>query len=499
LNDSVLDIRRSGVLLHLSSLPGSWPSGHLGPEARRFVDFLVVGGQSIWQMLPLGVPHEDGSPYQCLSLFAGNPLFISPEELLDSGWLEEGHYQDFLQRRDDYESPLALQAAILNAAQRGFHINASAADQIDYDAFLAAQSYWLADYALYQALRQYHNHNPWWLWPSQLRNREHSALASARKQFSEQIAAINFEQYIFFKQWQVLKAYANEHGVLMFGDMPIFIAHDSVDVWCEPELFDIDEQGQPRTVTGVPPDYFSETGQRWGNPHYCWDKMAADDFCWWRKRFALQLQMFDIIRVDHFRGFEASWEIPAEHELAIDGTWIQVPGKALFHSLLREFGTLPLVAEDLGIITPEVEELRDMFHFPGMKILQFAFGGDHTNPYLPEHHVQNCVVYTGTHDNDTTLGWFQTLDEHTRQQVQEYLTLQSDHDMPWALIELAESSVANTVVIPMQDLMGLDGSHRMNVPGTTSGNWRWRFAWADIPAGLTERLQQLTEKCQRLT
>jgi len=494
LSQAPLSVRRSGILLHPSSLPGRWACGNLGDEAFRFVEFLAAAGQSLWQMLPLGVPHDDGSPYQCLSVFAGNPALISPESLRDWGWLTVDDYRQAGKQVPD----LLLQTALLEQAHAGFRARASDADHAALAAFIEQQSFWLHDYALYQALHQHYQHQSWTQWPQPLRDRQPQALAEAREQYAGQIAEVFFEQFVFFRQWQALKDYANRKGVLMFGDMPIFIAHDSADVWCAREYFDLDNTGLPRTVTGVPPDYFSETGQHWGNPHYRWDIMTADDFVWWKQRVAMQLHLFDVVRIDHFRGFEASWEIPADHETAINGRWISVPGEQMFDSLLEYFGTLPLVAEDLGIITPAVEGLRDRYQFPGMKILQFAFGGDNSNPYLPHHHVPNCVVYTGTHDNDTTLGWWQTLDENTRVHVYEYLGIDTDDDMPWPMIRAAMESVANTAIFPLQDVLGLDGTHRMNVPGTAKGNWRWRFDWPSVPLDLAGQLRHLTGLYQRL-
>ena len=493
-----LSIRRSGILLHPTSLPGHWPSGCLGNDARRFIDFLVASGQSIWQMLPLGVPHDDGSPYQCLSLFAGNPALICPEDLREAGWLDDTELQQALAKIDESVPVSEIQQAVLRHAYTGFKARASKHDHQELANFVASQTDWLDDYALYQVLRQQYQHRPWNQWPQALRDRQSRAINEAHERLAADKEQVFFEQFVFFRQWRTLKEYANNRGVLLFGDMPIFIAYDSVDVWREPGYFDLDEDGRPRTVTGVPPDYFSATGQRWGNPHYRWDIMAADGFRWWKRRLAAQLELFDIIRIDHFRGFESSWVIPAEHDTAIDGHWVTVPGYALFSSLMDEFGVLPLVAEDLGIITPEVEALRDHFHLPGMKILQFAFSGDPDNPYLPENHTVNSVVYTGTHDNDTSLGWYQSLDEKDRATVDQYLKIGVKDIMPWPLIEMALGSVANTAILPMQDVLALDGRHRMNTPGTQTGNWKWRFDWQDIPDGLPQHLSALAARYDRL-
>jgi len=449
-------------------------------------------------MLPLGVPHDDGSPYQCLSLFAGNPAFICPEQLHHAGWLDDDGFQQALAMVDEGAPAALIQQAVLRDAYAGFNVGANKHERQALADFISSQADWLDEYALYQVLRQQYQHRPWNQWPLAMRARQAEAIKGAHESFAAEKGQVFFEQFVFFRQWRLLKEYANSRGVLLFGDMPIFIAYDSVDVWCEPGYFDLDKDGRPRTVTGVPPDYFSSTGQRWGNPHYRWDVMAAEGFRWWKRRLAAQLEMFDVIRIDHFRGFESSWVIPAEHETAIDGHWVKVPGYELFSSLIDEFGDLPLVAEDLGIITPEVEALRDHFHFPGMKILQFAFSGDPDNPYLPEHHTVNSVVYTGTHDNDTSLGWYQSLDDKDRASVDQYLNMGEDDIMPWPLIEMAMDSVANTVILPMQDVLALDGRHRMNTPGTTTGNWRWRFDWQDLPDGLSQHLSRLAAQYHRL-
>jgi 4-alpha-glucanotransferase len=304
---------------------------------------------------------------------------------------------------------------------------------------------------------------------------------------------VRFEQFDFFRQWHALKEYANHKGILLFGDLPIFVAHDSADVWAQQDYFQLDDGGRPTVVAGVPPDYFSATGQRWGNPHYRWDRMRQDGFRWWLVRFEIQLRLFDLVRIDHFRGFEAYWEIPAGHDTAMGGRWVQAPGDALFEVLRRHFDTLPVVAEDLGVITPEVEALRLRHGFPGMRILQFAFDGGSANPYLPHNHRHMTVVYTGTHDNDTTVGWYGSLSEATRRYMEEYLHSAGEEPMPWPLIRAAMASVANLAVIPMQDVLALDGTHRMNTPGKPDGNWRWRFKWDQINDGTAGKLRRLSE------
>jgi 4-alpha-glucanotransferase len=481
--ESCLSSRGAGVLLHISSLPGKFGSGSLGNEARHFVDFLADCGFSLWQMLPVTPPQGGLSPYQSSSVHAGNPRFISLEPLVESGWLPE--------TAADNEGEAFRQEA-LESAREGFLANATGEERHLYDEFLAKQNFWLDDFVLFQALHDAYPGQGWWDWPEGLRDREALALAEARAQHREQCDRFRFEQFLFYQQWFEMKRYANERGVSLFGDMPIFVAHDSAEVWANPEMFFLDEQGQPTVVAGVPPDYFSETGQRWGNPLYRWDRMAESGYRFWKERMKTQLSLFDLIRIDHFRGFEAYWEIPAQDDTAMNGHWVKAQGDQLFEQLQAEFDPLPLVAEDLGIITAEVDALREKYGFPGMKILQFAFSGGSDNPYLPFRHERNTLVYTGTHDNDTTLGWYISLDDDTRNQVDEYLG-RSVEAMPWPMIRQALASRANLAVLPMQDLLGLDGEHRMNLPGTTEGNWEWRFDWDMVDAQLAGKIRRRIE------
>ncbi len=474
--------RRAGILLHPTSLPG----GVLGPEAFRFVDFLAASGVSVWQTLPLGPTHDDGSPYQCLSVHAGNPRLISLELLAELGWLNND-----VAIPGDADTE-AYRRACLIESRCGFMQRASDEEHAALDAFVVTQGHWLDDFALYQALRQENDGHAWLDWPVPLRDRETDALDRARARLVDDIAQACFEEYVFFRQWQSLKRYANERGILLFGDMPIFVAHDSAEVWAHREYFMLDEEGRAQVVAGVPPDYFSATGQRWGNPHYNWGCMQANGFHWWVERMATQLALFDLIRIDHFRGFEAYWEIPAHAETAIDGRWVQAPGDELFQALQETFNPLPLVAEDLGIITAEVDALREKYGLPGMKILQFAFEGGSSNPYLSYNHQHNSVVYTGTHDNNTTVGWFEELSPSLQQHILEYLGLPQEA-MPWPLIRCAFASVAQLAIVPMQDVLALDAEHRMNLPGTTESNWRWRFDWEQVPEELPGRLHRLAE------
>lgn len=469
--------RRAGVLLHPTSLPGALGQGDLGPQAYHFVDWLAASGFAVWQMLPLGPVHSDGSPYQCLSAFAGNPQLISPHLLLERGWLPANAALD------------SQPTAVRQAFDRWYTAGSPQHDQ-SYRHFIQQHQSWLEDFALFVALRELHEGESWSSWPSALRDREPAALAHVREQQAELLAWISFQQYLFFEQWGSLKRYANQRGVELLGDMPIFVAYDSADVWSQRQLFLLDDKGMPTVVAGVPPDYFSTTGQRWGNPLYHWENLQKSEFAWWTKRFEHQLALFDQIRIDHFRGFEAYWEIEAHCDTAINGRWVPAPGAALFDSVLSRLGHLPVVAEDLGVITPAVEALRDRYHFPGMKILQFAFGGDASNPYLPHNHVINSVVYTGTHDNDTTLGWYRTADDKVRHHLLSYLGEPAE-EMPWPLVRAAFRSVARLAVVPMQDLLALDGTHRMNTPGTTEGNWGWRFSWDQVDPNLAARLREM--------
>ncbi len=488
--------RRSGILLHPTSLPGPWGNGDLGEEAYRFVDFLNATGQTVWQMLPLGPTHFHGSPYQSLSVHAGNHLLISPAELIKQGWLDTHALESA--PATGKENHKQFRYNLLESAYHGFCEKATEEDKAALEAFITAEEHWLQDYALYQALRKENKGKDWSLWPPQLRDRKAAALKKAQSRLHKLIHQIFFEQFIYFRQWSTLKAYANNHGILMFGDLPIFVDYDSADVWTNRHYFALDENGKPTIVTGVPPDYFSATGQRWGNPHYRWEVMQDDDFQWWKDRIKTQLKYFDFIRVDHFRGFESYWEIPAGDMDARGGHWVRAPGDELFQSLYKSFGELPLVAEDLGLITPEVKALRERYHLPGMSILQFAFDSDSHNPYLPHNHGQNTVVYTGTHDNDTTLGWYKQLSDNTRRYVDDYLG-NVDEEMPWPMIRCAHASVARMAIVPMQDILMLGSEFRMNTPGTMSDNWQWRFQWEQLPSGADERLRHYTHLYGRIS
>lgn len=479
---SPLDKRRAGLLLHPTSLPGGYENGDLGPEAYRFVEFMAACGFTVWQTLPLTPPHADLSPYAAQSVHAGNPRLIALEPLVEAGWLQP----DGGPRPG--EDGWSYRRRRLSEARLGFQ-NAGWV-QGEYEEFLRQREDWLEDYALYQAIRADRQQAAWFDWPPELRDRHPKSLAAIRTRFGEAMAQCRFEQFLFYRQWANLKRYANEHGILIFGDIPLFVGYDSADVWARRDCFLLNAEGRPDVVAGVPPDYFSETGQLWGNPHYAWETMRADGFQWWKARVRTQLTQFDLLRIDHFRGLESYWEIPASAETAVAGRWVEAPGDELFRALRAEFGRLPLVAEDLGIITPEVEALRDAHGLPGMKVLHFAFGGDAENLYLPHHHILNSVIYTGTHDNNTTLGWLEELDEATRNHVFEYLGGDPAR-MPELLVRTALASVARLAVVPLQDVLALGGEDRMNQPGVAEGNWRWRFRWDQVGSGVAGHYRHL--------
>jgi len=479
----LLEKRRSGLILHPTSLPGPGNVGRIGTAALRFLDWLEEAGFSVWQFLPVNPPQADGSPYACISAFAGDTRLIDPESMVRKGWLRSAATRAPVGQALS-EARLALESS-------------SGAGCDEYHAFCETQSDWLEDFALFVVIKRLQGNRPWWTWPAPLLHRDPRRLEQLRAETAEALDAVRFGQFVFFEQWNELRQEANGRDILLLGDMPIFVAHDSADVWANRENFDLDKAGQPRTVAGVPPDYFSETGQRWGNPQYRWDYMAESGYGWWLRRIAWALEGLDALRIDHFRGFEAYWSIPAEEPTAIGGEWKPGPGAGFFDALLKHFGELPLLAEDLGVITPEVTALRKRFGMPGMKILQFAFDGSEDNPYLPENHEELGVVYTGTHDNDTTVGWFESLPQDTRARVLDRLG-ETDSAMPWALIRAAMQSPVRLAVIPMQDALGLDGRHRMNTPGTSEGNWRWRFAWENIPPERAGELRRMNEAADRI-
>ncbi|PPC81636.1 MAG: 4-alpha-glucanotransferase [Methylotenera sp.] len=476
---SFLNQRQAGVLLHISSLPSAFYTGDLGVESYRFIDFLHEIGAKVWQTLPINMPHADNSPYQCLSAHAGNPDFISLETLQAQGLLT----------KDDCAGLITSKLALLDKAYVKFSQQSEGWPEHKklhqaFTRFCKKQASWLDDFSLFLALRRHFNEAGWSDWPAPYKNRDKETLKQVQAQLAHEVAVVKFTQFVFFSQWIALKQYAAEKNIALFGDIPIFVAYDSADVWAHSDLFKLNADKTTSVVAGVPPDYFSETGQRWGNPHYNWDAMQRDGFGWWVSRMATQNELFDIVRIDHFRGLEAAWEIPSTEETAINGEWVLAPGDALLAAIKQALPEINLVAEDLGIITVEVEALRKKYHLPGMKILQFAFSGTSDNPYLPENISENSVVYTGTHDNDTTLSWYSSLDDHQRGNLHAYLA-KNHHDeyvpnMPHDLIEMALQTKALLAIVPMQDILELNGQHRMNTPGTVTGNWHWRFGWQQL-------------------
>jgi len=479
--------RQSGILLHPTALPATFACGDLGAPARAFVDFLAAAGQKLWQVLPLNPPGYGQSPYSALSAFAGDTRLISLEQLVEVGDLSKGDLPSGAIRD---ASERSLRKTLLHRAVR--HLMAEG-DSRRREAFahFCHHAPWLEDYVLFVALHEHFEQASWVTWPENLRRREPAALDDWRQRLATALEVERYAQFVFFAQWQELKAYASARRVELFGDIPIFVSYDSADVWSRPELFQLDDQLHPTAVAGVPPDYFSATGQRWGNPLYRWRDMQSDDFAWWCRRLAWNLDLFDVLRIDHFRGLEACWSIPAEEPTAVHGHWEAVPGRDLLKVLFTGHPEARLVAEDLGVITPEVEALRREFALPGMKILQFAFDSGPDNPYLPHNLETDSVVYTGTHDNDTTLGWWKKLDGHGKQRVRDYLG-HACRDMPWDLVRTALASVSSTCILPLQDLLSLGSEARFNRPGVASGNWSWRMPQGSLTSDLAERLGQLT-------
>jgi 4-alpha-glucanotransferase len=489
--------RSSGILLHPTSFPSRFGIGDLGLEAYHFIDFLQQTYQQYWQVLPLGPTGYGNSPYMSYSAMAGNPLLISPEKLLDEGLLTEGDFANlpaFPVEKVDFEQVAPIKIGLLKKACENFRANANPTQQQDFARFCDSKAYWLDNYALFMALKDANNGASWHKWEPELVKRDPQALDQVQRRLNGEIFYYKFIQFQFFRQWSELKSYANQRGIDIIGDIPIYVAHDSADVWAHPDIFALDEEtGEAAQMAGVPPDYFSETGQLWGNPVYDWEALQKQDFKWWVQRFEAMLDYVDIIRIDHFRGFEAFWSVPQGEETAMNGKWIKAPGDAFFEVIRQKLGKLPVLAEDLGVITPEVEELRDKFEFPGMKILQFAFGSDPGNPFLPFNYPRNAVVYTGTHDNDTTVGWYSTASDNEKQDLLLYLGCISNDGVHWDLIRLALSSVANQALIPLQDILGLGNQARMNFPSHAEGNWEWRYQAGDLTQELGDRLRNLTK------
>jgi 4-alpha-glucanotransferase len=486
--------RSAGVLLHPTSLPGKFGIGDLGPDAFKFIDFLKESGQTLWQVLPLGPTGYGDSPYQCFSAFAGNPVLISPEFLERDGLLNR---EDLISsstgnlHKIDFGTVITFKNELLKKAFQNFKLKLTSFNP-DYNNFCSKENYWLDDFSLFMSAKQFHGGISWTGWSKSIALREN--INDWKTKLKDGIEYQKFVQFIFNKQWNDIRKYAMQNGIKIIGDLPIFVAYDSADVWANKELFTIREDGTLEFVAGVPPDYFSATGQLWGNPLYKWNVMIKDDFAWWKKRISKLLDMVDIIRIDHFRGFDAYWRIPGGADTAIKGDWIKAPGEKLFNSIKKELGELPIIAEDLGVITDSVEQLRDKFDFPGIKILQFGLGENGENKFLPHNHIKNCVIHTGSHDNETTRGFLES-EKHKNSGVyewaQKYFNYYGDN-MTYQLILAAYASISNICIIPMQDILNLDNSARMNFPSTLGGNWTWRFSWDQIDDQLKNNYKRLT-------
>ncbi len=493
--------RSAGILLHPTSLPGKYGIGDLGHEAYSFIDFLKSAGQTLWQIFPLGPTGYGDSPYQCFSAFAGNPFLISPDLLYKDGLLDDNDVnstRDWNPNEIDYGEVIKYKTELNRKAFNTF-VEQGKSVKDEFSEFINDNDFWLKDFALFMAAKQHHNGVVWTDWSKDIALREEGAVEKWTEMLQDEINYQIFVQAIFNKQWKQLRAYANGNGIKVIGDIPIFIAYDSSDLWSNMSLFSVDDQGKLETVAGVPPDYFSATGQLWGNPLYRWEKMKENKFYWWRQRISKTLELVDYVRIDHFRGFEAYWEIPGDAETAINGRWVKAPGYELFNTIKEKLGVLPILAEDLGVITKKVEELRDTFDFPGMKILQFAFGEGMERKFLPHNINPNSVVYTGSHDNDTTRGYFEAERNNGSgiyEWAQEYLGYYGD-DIRLATIKAAYSSVANFVIIPMQDVLNLGSEARMNFPSKLGGNWTWRYTKDQLNGELSATYKRMTELYER--
>ncbi|MBP7962155.1 MAG: 4-alpha-glucanotransferase [Caldilineaceae bacterium] len=487
--------RSSGILLHPTSLPGRYGIGSFNQSAYEWVDFLAQTRQGLWQVLPLGPTGYADSPYQSFSTFAGNPYLISLEELVRDGLLDQkvlDSAPEFPRNRVNYGMIYNWKLPVLRRVASGFGERATPAQQTEFKAFCADQSAWLDDYALFMALKDAHDGASWITWEMDLRGRKKRALNAATKEHAAAIQGHKINQWLFFRQWLRLKAYANEKGIRIIGDIPIYVAMDSADTWANPKNFFLDDQFQPTVVAGVPPDYFSATGQLWGNPIYNWSYLKRTGYQWWIERIQAVLKLYDIVRIDHFRGFADYWEVPSDETTAINGRWMDGPGSQFFDAVKAALGELPIIAEDLGILSPSVVVLRNQFDLPGMKILQFAFSSDASDKFLPHNYKQNFVVYTGTHDNDTSWGWYQVTSTPAEQDYFRRYLRTDGRDVPWSLIDAAWRSVAVMAVAPLQDILGLGTDARMNLPGRADGNWQWRYVPEQINGHMTERLREVT-------
>jgi 4-alpha-glucanotransferase len=490
--------RGSGILLHITSLPSPHGIGDIGPWAYKFADFLFETKQSFWQILPLNPTNVvyGNSPYLSISAFARNPLLISPELLVKEGFLAAADLKPLINHHHDsvdYERVVASKKELLSLAYKRFKENKHSHD---YDVFCMDNTYWLEDFALFTSLKDHFNGQEWSAWPREIRDRQPEALQEAKKELYESIEKEKFLQFIFARQWLSLKRYCNNNDIHIIGDLPIYVNYDSVDVWSNVEIFKLDGRKRPYVIAGVPPDYFSATGQLWGNPLYNWEALKSTGYGWWILRMEHNLKFFDFVRVDHFRGFVAYWEVPAFEKTAMNGRWIEAPAADFFKRLTRKFPVLPIIAEDLGIITPDVREIMQQFELSGMKLLLFAFGEDlPSNPYIPHNLARNCVIYTGTHDNNTTKGWFEKeATQEDKKRLFAYLGREVPaEDLHWELIRIAMMSVANTAIFPMQDVLGLGEEARMNRPATTVGNWQWQLLSDQLTSSMAKRLLAMTE------
>ncbi len=494
----LLNRRRSGILLHLTSLPSPYGIGDLGPGACEFARFLKEAGQSYWQILPLNPtrPDHGNSPYNSYSAFACNPLLISPELLVEEGLLSQSDIEDhppFPERCVDYRAVTEYKYAYLNRAyEHSFH---RIAKSEEFLTFQGENADWLDDYALFAALKKEFHGREWNSWPRELRDREPDALKECTRRLEETIRREKFYQYIFFRQWSRFKDFLCSMGISIIGDVPIYVSYESSDVWAHPWLFKLDDEKRPRVVAGVPPDYFSSTGQLWGNPVYDWDALKRTGYSWWLRRMELNLKLFDLVRLDHFRGFVACWEVDSGEDTALNGRWVEAPAEDFFSTMLARFHELPVIAEDLGYITPDVTALMERFGLPGMKLLIFAFGPDiATHPYAPHNYTRNCVVYTGTHDNNTIVGWFrEEASGEEKERLFKYIgRTVTDRDVHIELVRLAMFSCANTAIIPMQDILGLGSEARMNVPSSPEGHWTWRLRKSELTPDVAARLHEMT-------
>ncbi len=493
--------RISGILLHVTSLPAYGGIGDFGPAAYGFVDFLAAAKQRLWQVLPLSPTGYGNSPYSALSAFAGNPLLISLERLVDAGWIDASRLAGLPGHNGpcDFEAASAVKRPLLEEAAAGFLNNAGPEDRVRFQRFAEENTAWLTDWAMFSVLRRRFGYQCWVDWPAEFGFRQQTAISALMKECSRELAVEQVLQFFFQEQWSALRSYCSEKGVRILGDVAIFVSYDSADVWRHPEVFELDAERKPMRVSGVPPDYFSATGQRWGNPLYRWDLLQEHGFDWWVARFRRALALYDSVRLDHFRGFEAYWSIDVAAETAVDGHWVKAPGRALFQRLKETLGDLPFLAEDLGLITPEVDELREFFGMPGMRVLQFGFAERGGHLYLPHRYVPNTVVYTGTHDNNTTLGWWQEdATAAEREHVQVYTRpITHDAEIDWTLIKLASGSVANTCVFPLQDVLHLGSEARMNKPAAPEGNWAWRYDLDALHPDFAAKLAAITEMTDR--